>query len=153
MPARKQPPEQPDQPAKKPRRHQVAPGADTALRRFPPTELDRAVTAEINRQRNLRFVGERAISKEELAVMAGKSAPHASRALPDNGPRQAWTLADMSAYAAALGTDLRSLLVGAGVIPAGGDSIDVVLADRSLPDRSARMIVEMIRLARTVGDD
>lgn len=153
MPARKPSPDQPEPPAKKPRRHQVPPGTDTSVRRFPPTDLDRAITAEINRQRLLRFVGENAITKEELAVAAGKSAPHASRALPDNGPRQAWTLADMQAYASALGTDLRSLLVGAGVIPPTADSIDVVLADRSLPDRSARMIVEMIRLARTVGDD
>ena len=58
----------------------------------------------------------------------------------------------MMAYAGALGVDLRALLVGAGVIPTSSDSIDVVLSDRSLPDRSARMIVEMIRLARTVQD-
>jgi len=138
-------------PAPKPRRHQATAEQDVT-RRFPPTDQDRRVTAEINRQRLLRFVGADALSKEDLALRAGKSRSHASRALADGGPRQAWTLTDMTAYATALGVDLRALLVGAEVIPAGSDSIDVVLSDRSLPDRSARMIVEMIRLARTVQD-
>lgn len=138
-------------PSPKPRRHQVdATTDDSSARRFPPTDRDRAVTAEINRQRLLRFVGADSISKEDLALRAGKSRSHASRSLAEGGPRQAWTITDMAAYATALGVDLRALLVGAEVIPTSSDSVDVVLSDRSLPDRSARMIVEMIRLARTV---
>lgn len=140
-------------PSPKPRRHQVdATTDDSSARRFPPTDRDRAVTAEINRQRLLRFVGANSISKEDLALRAGKSRSHASRSLAEGGPRQAWTITDMAAYATALGVDLRALLVGAEVIPTSSDSVDVVLSDRSLPDRSARMIVEMIRLARTVDN-
>ena len=135
---------------KTPRRHHATADTDDKVRRFPPSEQDRAISAEINRQRLLRFVGNDALSKDELAVRAGKSRSHAGRCLADSGPRQAWTISDMMAYAGALGVDLRALLVGAGVIPSSSDSIDVVLSDRSLPDRSARMIVEMIRLARTV---
>ena len=69
--------------------------------------------------------------------------------LGPDGPRQAWTFADAAAYAAALGVSLGALFAEAGVI-GPVDAVEAVRADRSISPARARMIVEMIELARTV---
>lgn len=136
-----------DQP-NKPRRYQV--DADAAsLRRFPPGDMDRAVTRAVNQLRTARLPD---TSKDSLAVKAGKSRSHAGRCLADSGPRQAWTLADMNAYAGALGVSLAELLTAAEVISTPTDVTAIVLADPKLGDRWARVITDLLRLAREGHD-
>lgn len=118
--------------------------SDPAQKRQPPGDLDRALSEAIERQRAIS-----GLSRAALSAAAGRDASHGARMLGPDGPRQAWTFADAAAYAAALGVSLGALFAEAGVI-GPVDAVEAVRADRSISPARARMIVEMIDLARTV---
>lgn len=118
--------------------------ADPATKRQPPGDLDRALSDAIERQRAIA-----GLSRAALSAAAGRDSSHGARMLGPDGPRQAWTFADAAAYAAALDVSLGALFAEAGVV-APTDPVAAVRADRSISPPRARMIVEMIDLARTV---
>lgn len=130
------------------RRHHVNPDNDDKARRFPPGDLDQAVTRAIN---NLLSVRMSDTSKETLALKAGKSRSHASRALADSGPRQAWTISDIDAYAKALGVTLGELLAAAELISVPTDATTLMLTDPDLNANWVRAITNLINLAKTAS--
>lgn len=113
-------------------------------RRRPVADLDVRITAEINRLREL-LPGRP--SKVELAVLAGFAPYHGARVLRAE-PMQAWTVGDLCAYAAAVGTSASAVLSAIGVDLPGQSLEERILADPDISPTDKGVLVGMVGLMR-----
>ena len=113
-------------------------------RRRPVSDLDVKITAEINRLREAR--PERP-SKTELAVAAGFAPYHGARMLRGE-PMQSWTVGDLCAYCAALGTSASAVLAAIGVDLPGQSLEERILADPDITPTDKGVLLGMVGLMR-----
>lgn len=152
MPARRTAPAQPDAPADRkpfpPRRHKVAAAEDQVTRRNAPGETTVALAQEVNRQ-----LEERALTKTDFATKVGWNKSRVNKLLRPEGPTQAMTVDDLHAIARALGCDPTVFWIASGISAAQVDLLDAAHSDRQIGRADRRMIVRIIELARTSGED